>query len=170
MFQLGDRFENIPGGAMGVLFLVLDAVLFSKYFLERTHVDHPVMQVLLEPGEVAVDEPPIVADRVSAEDDPVVLMRLSPVSDGQRDELVFHLAQRSAGRDGRRQPAFSVVFFAPGVHPVQYRVRLKHDVLQFLDRIEIKVSHERGDFQNMVILVVEAGHLKVHPEHLLRHI
>jgi hypothetical protein len=59
--------------------------------------------------------------------------------------------------------------FVPVIHPGEHRVRLMyHEHRRFHHRVEIRIGHHHGDFQNPVDRRIKPAHLHVDPDQAVR--
>ena len=146
--------------AVPVFFANRDSVPRPKNFLERTHIDQPIVKFFGKPGHVPVDEPTVVAHGVARQDDPVFGV---VVTAHESQEFRFDLTKRFTGRDGLGQSRFAMLMAAPGVHLLQDGSGLADNRVILRQNIEIKIGDQDGHLKNLVLSVIQTRHLEIDP-------
>ena len=138
-------------------------------FFDGTHIDGPVVEIVLDVGQILGEEAPIGADRVAAERHRTRLrnMRTNEV-EGQSTGL-FETGGR--GPDGFEEARSSVHVDDEGIHGDESRFgRLDDQIGTFGHDFELVVSDDGRDLDDHFFLVIETCHLEIHPhQHVGNH-
>jgi hypothetical protein len=92
------------------------------------------------------------------------------VAGEKREQPLLDVDLREGGRpDAVDEPRPAVSRAVPIVHGIEDPVRLVHDQHRSLgDRGEPGVGHDDGDLEDPVAVRIEAGHLHVEPDEMIR--
>ena len=123
------------------------------------------MEVVFQLWHVAVEKAAVLADAVAAHGGGVFVDVLLQKFDGQ----VFGFSGVDvAVFDSLREAGLTVLAGAPFVHGVEHVVWLVNgDGGAFGDGVELRVGDEGGDFDNYVVIGIEACHFQVNPNKIV---
>jgi len=138
----------------------------SRKFLERADVEVAVVKEPLQTRHLPVQKPPVLADAVAAH-------RRRTGLDVNLQKLECKLlglhCRDDAASDAFKQTGGTVGRSIPVVHCVQHGVGLvDRDDRAFGDDLQLRIGHDRRDFDDAVPVRVEARHLQVDPNEVFR--
>src|SRR4051794_121960 len=171
--QLLDRLADVVEGPVG-LGLVRPVLVDGRIpapaeLLERADVHAAVVDVLVDLGEVAVEEAAVDADRVAAQRRGARAGEL--LGEVREHGLAGVLEAEGRRLDRGQQPGFRVHLGHEVVHLGELLGRrVDDDVDALVDQLELGVGDQHGDLDDRVPGGVQTRHLQVHPHEPVGHL
>ena len=164
VLQFANGFANVRQRRVLVFFVETAGHVrppTSRQFLDAADIDHAVMKIGLQSRHIKRQETPVLPDGIATQ------RRFT------RADMLFDEMQRHGFRFGFANPfpgyaveqtGGAVVCLVPVVHGIKQRLRLFDGEYRSLgDGIQIAVGDDGGDFDDALLVRVEAGHLQIHP-------
>src|ERR1700754_442836 len=137
----------------------------TREFLQRRHVQVAVVEVALQLGHLAMQEAAVLADGVAAHG------RLAggyPLAQERDGRFLGLLGRRVRFHRTTPQPRTHVLVAVPGIHLLQARIGMRYGEDRSLGKhVQILVRHDRGDFQDGIVIRIQTGHLQVDPDEVV---
>jgi hypothetical protein len=120
------------------------------------------MEVLFEPGHQAMQEAPVLADRIAAH-----RRRIGRDPFGhERKRARFRISHADALlQHAPPQPRLAVLVPVPFVHRLQCRERMgDRELRPFGEDVELRIGDDRGDLDDRITVRIQTCHLQVDPD------